>query len=89
VANFAVFRRGFGGIRWDEPVDVRGLQLDRVVRLSKGCIEVYLDDDEKPDVGEGLNKPATVRTMSSTDTSSAGQSSMAECVRQICCSHHS
>ena len=60
VANFAVSRKGVGGIRWDEPVDVRGLQLDSLVRLSKGCIEVYLDDDQKPSEGEGLNKPATV-----------------------------
>ena len=70
-----MFRKGVGGIRWDEPVDVRGLQLDCVVRLSKGCIEVYLDDDEKPDVGEGLNKPATVPIVFEADTSSAGQSS--------------
>ena len=62
-------------------MDVRGLQLDRVVRLSKGCIEVYLDDDEKPDIGEGLNKPATVPTMSWIGTTSAGQSSMAPCVK--------
>jgi len=49
-----------GGIRWDEPVDVRGLHLDHVIRLKKGCVEVYLDEDEKPELGEGLNKPATV-----------------------------
>ena len=53
-----------GGIRWDEPVDVRGLHLDHVIRLKKGCVEVYLDEDEKPELGEGLNKPATVLSKS-------------------------
>ena len=62
VTNFAVFLKGVGGIRWDEPVDVRGLHLDHVIKLSKGCVEVYLDEEEKPELGEGLNKPATVHS---------------------------
>ena len=40
VANFTVGRRGVGCVRWLEPSDVRGLDLDATVQLSKGSIEV-------------------------------------------------
>ena len=40
VANFTVGRRGVGSVRWLEPSDVRGLDLDATVQLSKGSIEV-------------------------------------------------
>ncbi|KAL4425557.1 hypothetical protein ABPG75_009573 [Micractinium tetrahymenae] len=60
VANFCVGRRGVGSVRWLEPVDVRGLDLDATVQLSKGSIEVYLDEANKPEVGHGLNRPAEV-----------------------------
>ncbi|PRW58789.1 nuclear pore complex NUP98A isoform X1 isoform B [Chlorella sorokiniana] len=60
VANFVVGRRGVGSVRWLEPTDVRGLDLDGTVQMSKGSIEVYLDDSTKPEVGHGLNKPAEV-----------------------------
>lgn len=40
VANFTVGRRGVGSVRWLEPTDVRGLDLDATVQLSKGSIEV-------------------------------------------------
>lgn len=39
VANFAVCARGLGRVRWLEPVDVRGLDLDAIVRLGKGSVE--------------------------------------------------
>ena len=48
-------------MQWDDAVDVRGLYLDSIVRLNKGSVEVYLSDADKPAVGDGLNKPATVR----------------------------
>lgn len=60
VSNFAVIRQGVGRVQWNVPVDVRGLNVGAVVRLNKGSVEVYLDDADKPDIGEGLNKPATV-----------------------------
>lgn len=40
VASFAVGARALGRVRWLEPVDVRGLDLDAVVRLGKGSVEV-------------------------------------------------
>ena len=60
VSNFAVIRHGVGRVQWEDPVDVRHLDLESVVRLSKGSVEVYLDDADKPEIGDGLNKPATV-----------------------------
>jgi nuclear pore complex protein Nup98-Nup96 len=40
VSNFSVVRRGVGSVRWLEPTDVRALDLDTTVQLSKGSIEV-------------------------------------------------
>ena len=60
VAGFAVMRRGVGRVQWEEPVDVRGLELDGLVHFSKGSVQVYLDSAAKPQVGVGLNKPAMV-----------------------------
>ncbi|KAK9829955.1 hypothetical protein WJX72_008858 [[Myrmecia] bisecta] len=60
VANFTVMRRGVGAVRWLDPVDVRGLDINAIVRLTKGSVEVYLDEKDKPDVGDGLNQAAEV-----------------------------
>ena len=60
VANFVVGRRGVGSIRWIDPVDVRGIDLDSIVALSRGSVEVYLDDRNKPDIGSGLNRAAEI-----------------------------
>lgn len=49
VSNFCVGRRGVGSVRWLEPTDVRSLDLDATVQLSKGSIEVYLDEGAKPE----------------------------------------
>lgn len=40
VSNFVVARKGVGRIRWLHPVDVRGLDLDAIVRLETGTVEV-------------------------------------------------
>lgn len=101
VPNFVVGRQGFGAIRFLQPTDVRGLDLDSLVRFSRGLcfpftlslsshctnvgsadgscgdglqsrfpcaipwasagsVEVYLEEGDKPEVGQGLNKPAEV-----------------------------
>ncbi|KAK9845938.1 hypothetical protein WJX81_006497 [Elliptochloris bilobata] len=63
VANFAVGARDMGRVRWLEPVDVRALNLDAVVRMGKGSVEVYLKEEDRPPVGEGLNRAAEVTLM--------------------------
>lgn len=60
VENFTVGRRGVGTVRWLAPIDVRGLDLDNLVKFQSREIRVYLDEEDKPPVGEGLNQPAEV-----------------------------
>jgi hypothetical protein len=63
LPSFCVVRRGVGSVRWLDPVDVEGVDLDACVSLGRGCVEVYLSEAaEKPEVGQGLNKPAEVRS---------------------------
>ena len=40
VANFKIGRRGIGAVRWLTPTDVRGLNVDGTVALSRGSVEV-------------------------------------------------
>ena len=68
ISNFTVVREGIGSIRWLDPIDVTGLDLDCIVNINKGSVEVYLSDEissiGKPNVGYGLNKPAEVTMLS-------------------------
>ncbi|KAH9609004.1 hypothetical protein KSS87_020553 [Heliosperma pusillum] len=60
VRDFTVGRLGFGNVRFLGDTDVRGLDLEGIVRFSRHEVVVYEDESVKPDVGEGLNKPAVV-----------------------------
>lgn len=40
VSGFVIGRRGIGCVQWLGPTDVRGLDVDATVRLSKGSVEV-------------------------------------------------
>ncbi len=40
VANFTVGRPGIGSVHWLEEVDVRGVDVEGLVRLTKGGVEV-------------------------------------------------
>lgn len=40
VSSFKVSRRGIGCVRWLEPTDVRGLDVNGTVRLTRGVVEV-------------------------------------------------
>ena len=42
-------------------VDVVRADIEELVRLTKGGVEVYLDDTTKPPVGEGFNRHARVK----------------------------
>lgn len=37
VHNFTITREGLGSIRWLRPVNVVGLQLDRIVTIQQGA----------------------------------------------------
>lgn len=72
VPNFTVTRPGHGTVVWLEPVDLRGIDLSRVLCIADTRIFVYrhaeVPDECMPDridamlppVGEGLNKSAFV-----------------------------
>jgi nuclear pore complex protein Nup98-Nup96 len=60
VENFSVGREGYGNICFTSETDVMGLDLDSIVFIVRKAVEVYPDGTDKPQVGEGLNKPAVV-----------------------------
>lgn len=57
-------RNVFGKIRWAEPVDLTGVNLDLAVSIKQNAIEVYPDDIydklSRPELGSGLNRPALI-----------------------------
>ena len=60
VPNFTVGRRGYGNVYFDDEMDVSGLNLDEICHFRNKEITLYNDDDNKPPVGEGLNRKAQV-----------------------------
>lgn len=60
VPNFTIGRRGYGNVFFDEEIDVSGLNLDDICHFRNKEIILYQDDDNKPPVGEGLNRKAQV-----------------------------
>ncbi|PHJ24845.1 nucleoporin autopeptidase [Cystoisospora suis] len=62
VQDFSITRRGYGTIRWPGYTDLRGINLDEVVRIEKLEVSVYLD--KAPPVGTALNKRAIITLQS-------------------------
>lgn len=60
VRDFVVGRHGYGSIRFLGETDVRKLELEKLVQFNNREVLVYMDESEKPPVGQGLNKPAEV-----------------------------
>ena len=55
----------YGQILWEGQTDVRGLNFDELVNIDLYWATVYPEEVErqelKPEVGKGLNKPATIK----------------------------
>lgn len=60
VPNFTIGRRGYGNVYFDEEIDVSGLNLDEICHFRNKEFILYQDDENKPPVGEGLNRKAQV-----------------------------
>ncbi|KAH7720654.1 Nucleoporin autopeptidase family protein [Aphelenchoides avenae] len=59
-AGLTVGRLGYGSVFWRGPFDLRDVDLDEIVHFRHKEVTVYPDDEKKPPVGEGLNRPAEV-----------------------------
>ena len=60
VTNFIIGRKGYGEIKWQEPVDLSNVgALDDIVVIERSKVALYEFMDE-PSEGTGLNKPATI-----------------------------
>ncbi|CAB3372945.1 Hypothetical predicted protein [Cloeon dipterum] len=60
VSNFLIGRLNYGNIFFDEQMDVAGLNLDEIVHIRHREVVVYPNDEEKPALGQGLNRKAQV-----------------------------
>ncbi|XP_063241725.1 nuclear pore complex protein Nup98-Nup96 isoform X2 [Bacillus rossius redtenbacheri] len=60
VDNFTVGREGYGNVYFPDSFDVAGLNLDEIVHFRHKEVTLYPDDDNKPPVGQGLNRRAQV-----------------------------
>ena len=63
VEDLVIGREGVGHVTFHGKTDCRGLldQLSQILSIQPGEIIVYPDATLKPDVGQGLNKPASVQ----------------------------
>lgn len=60
VPNFTIGRKGYGNVYFDGPIDVANMNLDEMVHFRNKEVIIYPDDDNKPPVGQGLNRKAQV-----------------------------
>ncbi|XP_008801016.2 nuclear pore complex protein NUP96 isoform X1 [Phoenix dactylifera] len=60
VPNVVVGRVGYGHIKLFGYTDVRGLNLDHIIKFDRHSVVVYENEIDKPEVGHGLNKAAEV-----------------------------
>lgn len=64
IKGFEITHSEHGSIKWIDEVDLRGLDLDKIVHIGQGSIFVYHDDESPvqlqslPKTGEGLNNRA-------------------------------
>lgn len=60
VENFSIGRVDYGCITFPGITNVCGMNLDELVHIRRKEVHVYPDDNRKPPVGQGLNKPAEI-----------------------------
>ena len=62
VPNFTVIDK-HATLEFDDPVDLRNLDIDKVIKISHKMVEVYPEaefGDDKPKIGEKLNRSAFI-----------------------------
>ena len=59
VNGFSIIRDGYGRVDFCDQVTLTGLDLDQLVNITQGEVQIY-DDNKSPPLGTGLNHPAIV-----------------------------
>ena len=59
VENFTI-KNHWGKIQFMGKTDIRGLNLDKIIVIEQGKVEIYPDDSDRPELGVELNKEALV-----------------------------
>jgi len=59
VKNFTIGNE-FGRIIFDNETDVSGVDFNDIVEIKQSEVIVYPDEENKPNIGEKLNKPCTI-----------------------------
>ncbi|XP_052746046.1 nuclear pore complex protein Nup98-Nup96 isoform X1 [Bicyclus anynana] len=60
VPHLTIGRKNYGNVYYDCELDVAGLDLDALVHFMNKEILIYPEDEDKPPVGQGLNRRAIV-----------------------------
>lgn len=60
VPNFTIGRKYYGNVYYSGPIDVANLNLDELVHFRHKEVIIYPDDENKPPIGEGLNRKAQI-----------------------------
>ncbi len=60
VTGFTVGREGYGNIHFPGTMNIAKINMDEIVHIRHKEVIVYPDDNNKPLLGEGLNRPAQV-----------------------------
>ncbi|KAM0881102.1 hypothetical protein ACQ4PT_033170 [Festuca glaucescens] len=60
VKDFTVSRHGYGSVKFDGETDVRMLDITSIVEFKDREINAYMDESNRPPVGQELNKPAEI-----------------------------
>jgi len=60
IKGFTIEHDVHGKIEWENEVDVRGLNLDEIIKFEPRSVEVYSQSHTKPERGTQLNQPAII-----------------------------
>jgi len=57
IKNFTIGHKKFGKVTFPNEIDIRGIDLDKIVTIEWKAIQIYENDDpNKPPIGKGLNQ---------------------------------
>ncbi|XP_017779543.1 PREDICTED: nuclear pore complex protein Nup98-Nup96 isoform X2 [Nicrophorus vespilloides] len=60
IKGFTIGRIGYGNVFFPDIMDVSNLNIDKLVHFRYKEVSIYGENDDKPPIGEGLNRRAQV-----------------------------